>query len=364
MGVERGDSMGVHGLTDTEWEEYELAAAKADYICDHGKLFTEDCEDCDNQWALKDVIEGEIVNDDPDVCDHGIDLMGPGYGKCAECDKECSNNNKMKSEFCYRKVDGKSWRYDAINLMWKPISYNSYVSSGTGTSKWQGKQCKHYMQEFKLDDVHSIYASAERDAPYNDKRHKSDYPDLSVYLYSGWVSDYQDKFTSSPELDVPWQVSSKRTPEWPMTWLEWPDYSVPKNLDDVLACLEWTWEHIVQGERVETGCLGGHGRTGTFLACLLAMNGVTPGLAMGRVWNDYCEEAIESKSQMKLIVTVHEHYHGKKWRKSKTERESVDKLLAPKVVVKKVDTPDEKKCIHGRKISEPCTGCEYAGWAY
>lgn len=349
---------GINEMTEQEFLEFEMIGSNFDddWLCEHNRKFTEDCAECDESFKVQ--LDGEIIEPEPDKCDHGIDMFGPGYGKCSECDKVCYNTVTMSDASCHRKADGKNWKYASATNEWVPVS-TSLAGTGYSTGTWSvGKSCKHFMDEFMLDDEHAIYPSAERNVPYNDKRKKEDYPDLGVYLYSGWVSDYHSKFTASPGLDVPWtNGTATREPEWPMAYIDWPDYGVPKDFDTVLKAIEWTWQHIDSGKVVETGCLGGHGRTGTFLACIMAYRGVKPGTACNEVWTRYCKEAIESKSQVELIVKVYEHYHGKKWKQSKTERDIVDILLKPPP--KKGATDKYEKCIHGRLMTESCTGCDY-----
>jgi hypothetical protein len=62
-------------------------------------------------------------------------------------------------------------------------------------------------------------------------------------------------------LDTRWE------PPWPNDHVDWPDFGLPdrRTLADALDALV---ERARAGERVEIGCYGGHGRTGTALACL------------------------------------------------------------------------------------------------
>ena len=48
---------------------------------------------------------------------------------------------------------------------------------------------------------------------------------------------------------------------------------LPADEADVLSALTEAWQRAV-AERVEIACAGGHGRTGTALACLAILNGV------------------------------------------------------------------------------------------
>jgi hypothetical protein len=52
---------------------------------------------------------------------------------------------------------------------------------------------------------------------------------------------------------------------WESCWLKWPDFRLPADKAGVLPVLTEAWQRAVT-ERVEFGCAGGHGRTGTALA--------------------------------------------------------------------------------------------------
>lgn len=358
-------------MTDEEFKAFEAAIDKGDWMCEHNRPYSADCTECDEEWMLAD--NGETaLEEDPSHCDHNIELMAPKYGACAECDAAASNTKKLSPSLCYRIVSGQRYKYDNRENLWVPVAKASAATYLTGTTYTYTPKhkCKHFMDEVKLDAEHSIFASAERDAPYNDKRDKEDYPDIGVYLYSGWVSDYHSKFTSSPGLNVPWENSQKAQPEWAMAYVDWPDYSVPTDFSTTLKVIDWTWERIEAGKVIETGCLGGHGRTGTFLACLLVAKGMTPLKAMDKVWTEYCEDAIESKSQIQLVVSVYEAKFGKQWRQSKIERDGIEGLLNPP---KKASDPKgsgttvsqrDVTCIHGRQLSEACYACGMGGTWY
>jgi hypothetical protein len=70
------------------------------------------------------------------------------------------------------------------------------------------------------------------------------------------------------------------------------------------------YHRAVDGERVEIGCIGGHGRTGTMLACMLVLNGMKPAAAIKFVHKKYCTEAIESDLQEWYIEWFDCYIHG------------------------------------------------------
>ena len=78
----------------------------------------------------------------------------------------------------------------------------------------------------------------------------------------------------------------------------WPDMRVPR-----LSALFWqTLAHSLTERAQACGmldvvvfCMGGHGRTGTALAILLGLWGISE--PWSYIWKHYCQQAIETKSQ-------------------------------------------------------------------
>jgi hypothetical protein len=370
---------GIHSVPlsvdvdDDEEMNAFIDATNKEWTCDHGLAYTEDCVACDVEWSKieddddKEVVEGEVVEYITE-CDHGQELR-LGYGVCSDCDKECKNNATYSQTSTWRLIEQRNHRFDSVQNLWVPVASSS-------NSTWS-KKCKHFMVPFALEGNLTIYASAERDAPYNWKREDKDKPDVGVYLYSGWV---RDEFYSTPGLNVPWAVESS----WPMAHLPWPDYGVPSDPDDVVRAVAWILDLLAEGKRVETGCMGGHGRTGTILACILAAQGVKPGTAIKRVRDDYCEEALEGPKQCDLVAYVYEQHYDGTWRKSSKERKRFDKekgvnskgvtLTKPKGESTPATTTPAKeettvidtlsagwetwKCDHGKGFTEECKPCD------
>lgn len=61
-------------------------------------------------------------------------------------------------------------------------------------------------------------------------------------------------------------------PPWTHRRLRWPDFWVPLDHRDALDALAEVLERSRRGERVEVGCAGGIGRTGTALAALAILD--------------------------------------------------------------------------------------------
>lgn len=101
-------------------------------------------------------------------------------------------------------------------------------------------------------------------------------------------------------LDPRWQ------PPWPHRHLDWPDFGVPDDRTELVAVLGSVLGRARAGQRVEMGCWGGHGRTGTAMAALAVMAGYPAGEAVGWVKANYCERAVETADQEALILSLEE----------------------------------------------------------
>ncbi len=84
--------------------------------------------------------------------------------------------------------------------------------------------------------------------------------------------------------------------------LDWPDMGV-------VALPRRFWEELVahltktQGKML-VFCVGGHGRTGTALACLMVVCGWTSEDAIAWIRANYCRRAIETREQERYILQI------------------------------------------------------------
>lgn len=114
------------------------------------------------------------------------------------------------------------------------------------THRHQRMELHRHQDVVSLPDGASITAvSYDAAAPYTRGRP----PDYGLYL------------------DHHWQ------PPWRHDHLDWPDFGVPENAGPLIEALDSVLARARNGELVEVGCLGGHGRTGTALACLAILSG-------------------------------------------------------------------------------------------
>ena len=79
------------------------------------------------------------------------------------------------------------------------------------------------------------------------------------------------------------------------------DREAPSDPAQFRKLVDWTLAQLQAGRKVHCGCVGGHGRTGTYLAALTC---VAAGEldAIAYVREHYCKKAVEAKVQIDFLV--------------------------------------------------------------
>jgi protein-tyrosine phosphatase len=88
---------------------------------------------------------------------------------------------------------------------------------------------------------------------------------------------------------------------WESRWVRWPDFRLPTHRADAEEALRDAWERTA-GARVEVACRGGHGRTGTALACLAVLDGIPGHEAVRYVREHYDPRAVETPWQSRYVL--------------------------------------------------------------
>jgi hypothetical protein len=94
------------------------------------------------------------------------------------------------------------------------------------------------------------------------------------------------------------------TPAWSHRRIAWPDFWIPTNRADALDALREALSRAHAGERVEAACHGGMGRTGTALAALAVLDGLTPAQAVALIRTTYHRRAIETPLQRRWLNRI------------------------------------------------------------
>lgn len=83
------------------------------------------------------------------------------------------------------------------------------------------------------------------------------------------------------------------------------DMSIPTDAEEFKKMAEWAIQQVKDGKKVHAGCIGGHGRTGMFLALVTQL--VDPSLnAIDYVRENYCHHAVETSQQEQFL----QHNYG------------------------------------------------------
>lgn len=114
--------------------------------------------------------------------------------------------------------------------------------------------------------------------------------DADVYI--GF--DYGMRFT---QRSWPWKKGTEFL-------FEIKDFHAPDNFEEFEKLVLWTKKQLEEGKKVHCGCIGGHGRTGTFLSALVSKFGEKDAITYVR--DNYCKRVVESAGQVKFL----EHHYG------------------------------------------------------
>jgi len=88
---------------------------------------------------------------------------------------------------------------------------------------------------------------------------------------------------------------------WETVWLPWRDFWLPTDREAARGILAEIWRRTAT-DRVELACAGGHGRTGTAMACLAVLDGVRADEAIAFVRRHYHPRAVETPWQERYVA--------------------------------------------------------------
>jgi len=111
-------------------------------------------------------------------------------------------------------------------------------------------------------------------------------------------------YARTREPDYGLYLDSRWQPPWAHDHVDWPDFGLPADAEAFLGALKAVLERARSGQDVEVGCLGGHGRTGTAMACLAVLTGHPASDAVAWVRSSYCAKAVETQGQEALVAAL------------------------------------------------------------
>ena len=116
--------------------------------------------------------------------------------------------------------------------------------------------------------------------------------------------DENDPYRREPLPDFGLYLDARWRPPWRHTHADWPDFGIPDDPVRLEVALRDLLERARNGQRVELGCLGGHGRTGTTLAWLAVLSGHEATDAVAWVRANYCSKAVETEEQAAFVAAL------------------------------------------------------------
>lgn len=99
-----------------------------------------------------------------------------------------------------------------------------------------------------------------------------------------------------PRQSLPWQEKRPTEVYYPVA-----DRHAPDNPKTFIKLIDWAAEQLEQGRVVHAGCIGGHGRTGAFLAALWKVTKNHED-AITAIRKAYCHKAVESSAQVAFLT--------------------------------------------------------------
>ncbi|HEY4607714.1 MAG TPA: hypothetical protein VIH06_00875 [Ilumatobacteraceae bacterium] len=115
--------------------------------------------------------------------------------------------------------------------------------------------------------------------------------------------DAGDPYARASATDFGLYLDTLWKPPWSHGHVAWPDFELPADPGALVSALEDLLTRARAGQVVELGCLGGHGRTGTALACLATLTGRSPRDAVSWVRANYCAMAVETCEQEDFVIS-------------------------------------------------------------
>jgi protein-tyrosine phosphatase len=104
-----------------------------------------------------------------------------------------------------------------------------------------------------------------------------------------------------PDRDYGLYFDPKWRPTWEADLVDWEDFGLPEDFEAATEQIRQAFLCARRGERVEIGCIGGLGPTGTALACMAVLAGVPADQAVTWVRANDNRHAVENPAQAQWV---------------------------------------------------------------
>jgi hypothetical protein len=283
-----------------------------DGCCKNGELPVADC--CKKFQELDAYAEYEDC-----VCGHGFWVHGLKQEEHDEECIECYENNNIPMHLVCKKYRPKSENpedFKTVNdaalkqigqgtvpKVTYPYSNNWESNTGYGHSQQTlFKKCEHPPTKVFADKGAEIWVGTRSCCTGFDVK-----PNLTQFDV---ILNCAKMGPVLPHHKLPISFGKKYTTKTIELEIDWPDMGAP-----MLAPEFWLdlYQYLKKSKgKMLAFCIGGHGRTGTALACMLVASGWKHRDAKNWIWKNYCKSAIESATQEKYIKSVEEGLTGVK----------------------------------------------------
>ena len=124
------------------------------------------------------------------------------------------------------------------------------------------------------------------------------FPDNTCIIASPLAARQED----NPDRDFGLYMDASWAPTWDAELIDWPDFGLPADGPRAVEQITSAFDRARDGERLEIGCIGGLGRTGTVLACMAILSGVAADEAVKWVRSTYDSRAVETPEQEQWVL--------------------------------------------------------------
>ncbi|MDF2976357.1 MAG: protein tyrosine phosphatase [Actinomycetospora sp.] len=111
----------------------------------------------------------------------------------------------------------------------------------------------------------------------------------------------QDPLPAGREPEFGLYLGVEYHPAWEHERLAWPDFGVPDDPHAAVRAIAQLYARARAGERVETACRAGKGRTGTVIACLAILDGLPADHAVSWTRRHHHHRAVETPWQRRWV---------------------------------------------------------------